>query len=103
MKSLTSREAHNVKDSVQLVMMVRVAGLDIFLTTVEYGLRRKQLRKNAADRPDVWKENRADTNPEFSTIRLVAHVQEKESTRPHRWLWCSAELPAAVQALCTRR
>lgn len=50
---LTSREAHDVKDAVQLVVVVRVTGLDIFLATVEYGLRRQQLCKNAANRPDV--------------------------------------------------
>lgn len=37
-------------------MVVRVTGLDIFLSTVEYGLRRQQLCKDAANRPDVWKE-----------------------------------------------
>lgn len=34
-------------------MVVRVTGLDIFLATVEYGLRRQQLCKDAANRPDV--------------------------------------------------
>lgn len=51
--TLTSREAHDVKDAVQLVVVVRVTGLDVLLTTVEYGLRRQQLRKYAANRPDV--------------------------------------------------
>lgn len=51
--SLTSRKAHNVKDSVQLVMVVWVTGLDVLLATMEYGLRGKQLRENAANRPDV--------------------------------------------------
>lgn len=38
-------------------MVVRVTGFDIFLATVEYGLRRQQLCKDAANRPDVWKKN----------------------------------------------
>lgn len=49
----TCREAHDIKDAVQLVVVVRVTGLDIFLATVEYGLRRQQLCKDAANRPDV--------------------------------------------------
>lgn len=53
--SLTSREAHDVKDAVQLVVVVRVTGLYVLLATVEYGLRCQQLRKDAANRPDVWK------------------------------------------------
>lgn len=57
--SLTSREAHDVKDAVQLVMMVRVTGLDILLATVEYGLRRQQLCKDAANRPDVWQKKKS--------------------------------------------
>lgn len=51
--TLTSREAHDIKDAVQLVMVVRVTGLDVLLATVEYGLRRQQLREDAANRPDV--------------------------------------------------
>lgn len=51
--TLTSREAHDVKDAVQLVVVVRVTGLDVLLATVEYGLGRQQLREDAANRPDV--------------------------------------------------
>lgn len=52
-RSLTSGEAHDVKDAVQLVMVVRVTGFDVLLATVENGLRRQQLCKDAANRPDV--------------------------------------------------
>lgn len=50
---LTSREAHDIKDAIQLIMMVWVTGLDVLLATVEYGLRRQQLCKDAANSPDV--------------------------------------------------
>ena len=50
---LLLREAHDVEDAVQLVVVVRVRGLDVLLPTVEDGLRGKQLRENAADRPDI--------------------------------------------------
>lgn len=42
-------------------MVVRVTGLDIFLATVEYGLRCQQLCKDAANRPDVWKKKNRQT------------------------------------------
>lgn len=51
--TFTSWEAHDIKDAVQLVMVVRVTGLDVLLATVEYGLRRQQLCEDAANRPDV--------------------------------------------------
>lgn len=51
--SLTSGEAHDVEDAVQLVVVVGVTGLDVLLATVEDGLRRQQLGKDAANRPDV--------------------------------------------------
>ena len=50
---LTGREAHDVEDAVQLVVVVRVAGLDVLLPTVEDGLGRQELSKDAADGPDV--------------------------------------------------
>lgn len=53
MEGLTSREAHDVEDAVQLVVVVRVAGLDVLLSTVEDGLGRQELGKDAADRPDI--------------------------------------------------
>lgn len=97
----TCREAHDIKDAVQLVMVVRVTGLDIFLATVEYGLRRQQLCKDAANRPDVWKKNRQ------SRISGCAYAQECRWARvmrnSHRWLWCNAEPRAKAPALCTRK
>lgn len=53
-------------------MMVRVTGLDILLATVEYGLRRQQLRKNAANRPDVCKHA-------LISAQLVAHVHARRT------------------------
>ncbi len=52
---LVQREAHDGEDPVQLVVVVRVARLDVLLTTVEYGFRRQQLGEDAADRPNVCK------------------------------------------------
>ena len=51
--SLTSGEAHDVEDAVQLVVVVGVTGLDVLLATVEDGLRCQQLGKDAANSPDV--------------------------------------------------
>lgn len=46
-------EAHDVEDPVQLVVVVRVARLDVLLAAVEDGLGREQLRKDAPNGPDV--------------------------------------------------
>lgn len=82
-------------------MVVRVTGLDIFLSTVEYGLRRQQLCKDAANRPDVWKKNSQ------TRISGCAYAQECRWARAmrnsHRWLWCNAEPRAKAPALCTRK
>lgn len=50
----TCRETHHTEYPVQLVMMERVAGLDVLLATVEDGLRRQQLSKDATNCPNVW-------------------------------------------------
>ena len=50
---LLLREAHHVEYPVQLVVMVRVAGLDILLPTVEDWLAGQQLSKDAPDSPDI--------------------------------------------------
>lgn len=104
--TFTSWEAHDVKDAVQLVMVVRVTGLDVLLATVEYGLRRQQLCEDAANRPDVWWKSRAaQVRPAPELAQPVANVLTRESCvlRSHRWLWCSAEPRAEAQVLCTRR
>lgn len=48
------RKAHDGEDSVQLIVMIRIAGLDVLLTTVEDRLGGKQLSENATDGPNVW-------------------------------------------------
>ena len=53
LRSLTGGEAHDVEDAVQLVVVVRVAGLDVLLPAVEDGLGRQELSEDAADGPDV--------------------------------------------------
>lgn len=52
---ITCREAHDVEDAVQLVVVVRVTRLNVLLPTVEYRLRGQELCKDAADRPNIWK------------------------------------------------
>ena len=50
---LLLRETHHVEYPVQLVVMVRVAGLDVLLTAVEDGLTGQQLSKDASYSPDI--------------------------------------------------
>lgn len=54
---LTSGEAHDIENAVQLIVMIRVTGLDVLLPTVEYGLGCQQLGEDAAYRPNVCKTN----------------------------------------------
>ena len=49
----TLRESHDSEDSVQLVMVVRIAGFDVFLATVENWLTGQELGKDAANGPYV--------------------------------------------------
>jgi hypothetical protein len=49
----TCWEAHDTEYPVQLVMVEGVTGLNVLLATVEDGLGRQQLRKDAANRPNV--------------------------------------------------
>lgn len=46
-------EAHDTEYPVQLVVVEGVTGLNVLLATVEDGLGRQQLRKDAANRPNV--------------------------------------------------
>ena len=55
--TLTLWEAHDVENSVELIMMIRVTGLDIFLSTMEDWFRCHQFGKNAPNGPDICKDN----------------------------------------------
>ena len=46
-------EPHHLEDPVQLIVVVRVAGLDVLLPAVEDGFAGQQLGEDAADGPDV--------------------------------------------------
>ena len=46
-------ETHDIKDAVELIMVVGVGRLDVLLTAVEDGLRRQQLGEDTPDGPDV--------------------------------------------------
>nr|CAD7406861.1 unnamed protein product [Timema poppensis] len=50
---LLEREAHHIEYPVQLVVMVRIAGFDVLLTTVEDWFRGQQLSKYTAYSPDI--------------------------------------------------
>ena len=46
-------ETHHVEDPVQLVVVVRVARLDVLLPAVENGLAGQKFGEDAADGPDI--------------------------------------------------
>ena len=50
---LLLRKAHHGEDPVELVVVVRVARLDVLLAAVEDRLGGQQLGEDAPDRPDV--------------------------------------------------
>lgn len=49
----TLRKSHNMENAVELIMVVRIACLDVFLSTVKYRLRCQQLSKDTSNRPDI--------------------------------------------------
>jgi len=49
----TLRKAHYIEDPVELVMVIWIAGLDVFLAAVKDRFRRHQFSKDASDRPDI--------------------------------------------------
>ncbi len=50
----TCGETHDAEYPVQLVMMEGITGFDVFLATVKDRLGRQQLRKDAANCPNIW-------------------------------------------------
>jgi len=46
-------KAHDIEDPIKLIMVIWVAGLDVFLATVKNWFRRHQFGKDAPDRPDI--------------------------------------------------
>ena len=67
---LLLREAHDVEDAVQLVVVVRVARLDVLLAAVEDRLRRQQLGEDAPDRPYVCRTKHKE-NAKFPLVKSV--------------------------------
>ena len=51
---LTLWEAHDTEYAVELVVVIRVARLNILLTTVEDRFGRQQLGEDAPDSPDIY-------------------------------------------------
>lgn len=49
----TLRKSHNVENAVELIVVVWIACLDVFLSTVKYRLRCQQLSKDTSNRPDI--------------------------------------------------
>lgn len=60
MSLFTCGEAHDIEDTVQLVMMVWVTGLNVLLPTVENRLRGQELSKDTADRPYICTEGKVE-------------------------------------------
>ncbi len=58
----TCRKAHDIKDPVQLIVMVGITGLNVFLSTVEDRLWGQKLSKDTANRPDICEEKRKSLN-----------------------------------------
>lgn len=50
---LVQRKAHHIENAIQLIVMIRIAGLDVLLAAMENRFGGEQLGENASNRPDI--------------------------------------------------